>query len=269
MSTRLQIPLFVVLFCSPAFAHKPSDSYVQIMGGQTTLKVRWDIALRDLELLIGLDTDQNGDITWGELQSRRQDITAHALSRLSISVDGLHRDVHVEDFLVANHSDGSYAALMLEVDCPGDVHALDLDYSLLFDVDPTHRGLVRYDDGTVTSTHVLSPDASCIHLQAGQFSIWTTFRDYVREGVWHIWIGFDHILFLLCLLLPAVLMRCERQWEPVEDFLSVGKAVFKLVTVFTLAHSITLWLAVMQYVTLPSRLVEATHRHFDRRHGHS
>ena len=35
---------------------------------------------------------------------------------------------------------------------------------------------------------------------------WAQFVDYLREGVWHIWIGFDHILFLLSLLLPAVLL---------------------------------------------------------------
>lgn len=258
MSAILRNSLMVVLLSSTAFAHKPSDSYLQITCGQPALQIRWDIALRDLELLVGLDVDQNGDITWGELRAQRQAIAAHALSRLNISAEGRERQVRVSDLLVSKHSDGSYAALMLEVDCRGDVRALDIDYSLLFDLDPTHRGLVRYDDGSITSTYVLSPDASSIHLQEGQFSFWITFRDYVREGVWHIWIGFDHILFLLSLLLPAVLMRRERRWEPVEDFLPVGKAVLKLVTVFTLAHSITLWLAVMEYVTLPSRLVEAT-----------
>ena len=258
MSITLHVSLLGMLFCSTALAHKPSDSYLQIQGGQAALQVRWDIALRDLEFLVGLDTDQNGDITWGELKAQRQAIVAHALSRLTVSTGGQDRDICVEDFLVAQHSDGSYAALMLTVDCPGDVPALDINYSLLFDVDPTHRGLVRYDDGSLTSTHVLSPDASHIQLQAGRFSLWRTFRDYVREGVWHIWIGFDHILFLLSLLLPAVLMRREQKWEPVGSFLPAGKAVLQLVTVFTLAHSITLWLAVMQYVTLPSRLVETT-----------
>ena len=33
------------------------------------------------------------------------------------------------------------------------------------------------------------------------------FLDYGNEGVWHIWTGYDHILFLLSLLLPAVLVR--------------------------------------------------------------
>jgi hypothetical protein len=48
-------------------------------------------------------------------------------------------------------------------------------------------------------------------------SRWTQFVDYLREGVWHIWIGFDHILFLLSLLLPAVLAwdAAAARWQPV------------------------------------------------------
>ena len=38
--------------------------------------------------------------------------------------------------------------------------------------------------------------------------------DYLRAGVWHIWIGFDHILFLLSLLLPAVLVWAAPRWQP-------------------------------------------------------
>ena len=88
--------------------------------------------------------------------------------------------------------------------------------------------------------------------------MWQAFADYVREGVWHIWIGYDHILFLLSLLLPAVLVRRDNGWHAVRNFRPACNSVLKIVTVFTLAHSITLWLAVMGYVTLPSRLVEAT-----------
>jgi len=131
-------------------------------------------------------------------------------------------------------------------------------YNLLFDVDPTHRGLVLYKNGTVASTHALSPGGPSIELRTGESDLWQSFAHYVREGVWHIWIGYDHILFLLALLLPAVLVRHGNSWDAVESFRPACNTVLKIVTVFTLAHSITLWLAVMEYVTLPSRLVEAT-----------
>jgi HupE/UreJ protein len=86
------------------------------------------------------------------------------------------------------------------------------------------------------------------------------FADYLEEGVLHIWTGFDHILFLLSLLLPAVLVRSTdstRRWAAVPSFKAAFTDVFKVVTAFTVAHSITLSLAALGVVSLPSRLVES------------
>lgn len=244
--------------CGFARAHKPSDSYLKLHGGEETLTAEWDLALKDLELLVGLDANQNGEITWGELKSQRQEIIAHALSRLQLDYAGAPCELEVVELLVNQHSDGTYAVLKIKTDCPGDAQAIGIHYDLLFDLDPTHRGLVLYDNGQVTSTHVLSPESPSVEILTSESSLWHAFLDYVKEGVWHIWIGFDHILFLLCLLLPAVLFLQNRQWQPVEEFRPAFSSVLKIVTTFTVAHSITLWLAVMEYVMLPSQMVEAT-----------
>jgi xanthosine utilization system XapX-like protein len=82
-------------------------------------------------------------------------------------------------------------------------------------------------------------------------------RTFVREGVVHIWMGYDHILFLLALLLPAVLRRDGARWREVEGFRPAFYQVLKVVTAFTLAHSITLSLAALEIVRLPTRLVES------------
>jgi hypothetical protein len=87
---------------------------------------------------------------------------------------------------------------------------------------------------------------------------WQTLKQYLLDGVWHIWIGYDHILFLLSLLLPAVLVRVGHQWEAAPSLRRSLLEVLKVVTAFTLAHSITLSLAALGVVSLPSRLVEST-----------
>lgn len=83
-------------------------------------------------------------------------------------------------------------------------------------------------------------------------------RDFIWQGMLHIWIGIDHILFLVVLLLPAVLERKEGRWQPVDSFRKAIWNVLKIVTVFTIAHSITLSLAALEIVQLPSRIVEST-----------
>ncbi len=108
-----------------------------------------------------------------------------------------------------------------------------------------------------TRTAVLGPQAPTQSFELKAVSRWAQFIDYAREGVWHIWIGFDHILFLLSLLLPAVLLWRAPGWLAVETFRAAFVDVFKIVTAFTLAHSITLSLATLGLVSLPSRWVES------------
>ncbi|HUN67675.1 MAG TPA: HupE/UreJ family protein, partial [Burkholderiales bacterium] len=83
------------------------------------------------------------------------------------------------------------------------------------------------------------------------------FLDYLSEGVRHIWVGGDHILFIVSLLLPAVLAFKSLEWKAAERFRDSFWDVFKVVTSFTIAHSITLSLAALSVIALPSRLVES------------
>ena len=83
------------------------------------------------------------------------------------------------------------------------------------------------------------------------------FWEFVTHGIWHIWLGFDHVVFLLTLLLPAVMMPAGRSWIPTESFKGALWSVTKIVTIFTLSHSVTLTLAGLGILQLPSTLVEA------------
>jgi hypothetical protein len=73
----------------------------------------------------------------------------------------------------------------------------------------------------------------------------------------HIALGFDHLLFLLSLLLPVVLRRSGERWEPEAALRAAGADVLRVVTAFTLAHSLTLSLAALGVLRLPSRWVES------------
>jgi HupE / UreJ protein len=86
---------------------------------------------------------------------------------------------------------------------------------------------------------------------------WRQIQTFLVEGIWHIWSGFDHILFLIVLLLPSVLYREGREWRAQCEFRPAFWNVLKIITAFTLAHSITLSLAVYGFVSLPSRFVES------------
>jgi len=253
------LALLAVLFACAAQAHKPSDSYLALRIDGAAVRGQWDIALRDLEFAIGLDADGNGEITWGELKAKRKEIEDYALSRLTFNSNGKTCTTANTDLLVDEHSDGAYAVLRFGADCGAPPPAaIELTYRLFFDLDPTHRGLLRIERGGTTQTGVLSPDRPRFSFGAEAASALSQFFDYLREGVWHIWIGFDHILFLLSLLLPAVLVFAHGAWKAAPRFRDAFWEVFRVVTSFTVAHSITLSLAALSVISLPSRLVEST-----------
>jgi hypothetical protein len=254
---RMFFTLLLLTLANTAHAHKPSDSYLILKMDGATVQGQWDIALRDLDFAIGLDGNGDGEITWGELRARHDAIAAYALPRLKIHSGGELCATHATANLVDNHSDGAYAVLRFVAECARPLTAVDLSYSLLFDVDPQHKGLLRLEYKGTTSTGIFSPDKATQHFELAEVTLLRQFLDYAKEGVWHIWIGFDHILFLLSLLLPAVLYRNQKQWKAVAVFHPALIDVLKIVTAFTLAHSITLTLATLGVVTLPTRLVES------------
>ena len=250
------LALLLLALAQPALAHKPSDSFLALRAEGTTIRGQWDIALRDLEHAIGLDADGDGAITWGEVKAKHAAIATYALARLKLRADGRDCDLKVTDHLVDSHSDGAYAVLRFDAGCSA-AAPIEIEYRLFSDLDPTHRGLLRWESGKVTTTAVLGPDRPVLRMHAEERTRLAQFLEYGREGVWHIWIGIDHILFLVSLLLPAVLVATARGWAPVERFRDAFWDVFKVVTSFTVAHSITLSLAALSVIALPSRLVES------------
>jgi hypothetical protein len=246
----------LLLFCAPVMAHKASDSYLVLNVQGEQVSGQWDIALRDIDFALGLDADGNGEINWGELRQRHADIAAWALSALTVS-RGAICPLQVTQNQVDSHTDGAYAVLHLAGTCPTGVGAVDVNYRLLFDLDALHRGLLRLELDGQTHSAVLSPQAQQQHFETGDVALLAQFGQFFVEGVWHIWIGIDHILFLLALLLPVVLVREAGRWSGVGRFGAALREVLWVVTSFTVAHSITLTLAALGMVSLPSRLVES------------
>lgn len=155
-----------LLACAAAHAHSASDAYltldVAVRGSETVIEGRWDIALRDLHFVLGLDDDGDGAVTWGEVKRHRADIERYAHDRLRASGDDAPCALTRGAQLVASHADGAYAALALRIVCSGAPRRVTLDYRLFFDVDPTHRGIVVVRAGKATSTSLMSPASTRI-----------------------------------------------------------------------------------------------------------
>jgi hypothetical protein len=254
---RRALALLLLLASFAAQAHKPSDSYLHLTIDGARVTGQWDIALRDLEQAIGLDANGDGEITWGEVRARHADIAAYALARLSFAGDAKACALSATGHEVDQHSDGAYEVLRFAADCGSAPAAIEIGYQLFFDFDAQHKGLLNLEYQGRIQSLVFTPEQRVQRFTLGEMSALRQFLSYLREGVWHIWIGYDHILFLVSLLLPAVLLREQHHWLPVARFRDAFWDVFKIVTSFTVAHSVTLSLAALGVISLPSRLVES------------
>jgi hypothetical protein len=250
------LALFMLCWATTVQAHKPSDSYLTLTVGDKTIAGRWDIALRDLDNPLILDADGDGALTWGEVRVREADIKSYAFTRIKLTGDGRACAIHPGDLLIDHHSDGAYAVLAFEAACPTRPTRLGIDYRLFADVDTLHKGLVHVVSNGAVTTAILGLSHPTEILDIRGKGVGRAFIDFVGEGIWHIWRGFDHALFLLSLLLPAACVLHGRKWFPADSAGAVSMDVLKLVTAFTAAHAITLSLATLHVMSLPSRWVE-------------
>ena len=282
METKLNIkpfvqwllPVLLALAGMAAHAHKASDSYLQLDAGAKGLEVRWDIALRDLDAALDLDADEDGKLTWSEVKAGWPRIQTYAAARLQIGGCAL-RPVRQA---LERRNDGAYAVLFLSSDCVLAQPPV-ISYTLLGEVDPTHRGIAKVlrpgqppalrlldpthpamfvNPAASSAAPVSSPTTamSAVRAEAGPSLSGASGWGFLREGIRHILTGYDHVLFLLCLLLPSVMRRTPDGWRPVERLSQAVLPVVGIVSAFTVAHSITLGLAATKMVSLSPAFIE-------------
>lgn len=257
MSRWRRLLLCLGLSCSAAQAHVASNGFLNINASGQALTGSVELAVRDVELAIGADENRDGQITWGELRASAPRLTSYLEQQITLSRRGLACPMRFGVMRVTTRVDGNYAWLPFTASCPRNGELLDIRYRVLDGVDPSHRGLLTLTAGAISQTAVLGADAAPMTFSLDRAAPWRAFREYLAAGVWHIWSGFDHLLFLISLLLPAVLRRRNGRWEPIENAEPAFLNVLKVVTAFTIAHSLTLSLAAFDVVRLPSRLTES------------
>jgi hydrogenase/urease accessory protein HupE len=254
---RLLFALIMLAFPAAARAHSASTAYLRVTGQDADLAVQLSVPLRDLDYVIGLDTDGDGDITWGELRAHAAAIDAYALARLRLTADGalcLPGPVaNLADVL----NDGGYAVLRFSAHCPAPPLRLNVHYALLFDQDRLHRGLLYLNFGGSAHAASLSPDApdAAFDLTPG---LGETVRSFFLTGVNHLLTGIDHMLFVTMLLVPAMFRRGPNAGlQPVSSFRYAFIETLKVLSAFTLSHATTLTLSALHIVSIPERLSES------------
>lgn len=254
-----QLPiLLLLLLLAPATspAHEVGSSYLRLRLVEQGLVGQWDVGQGDLENALGLERSGEIDAAWERLRAREEELAPLLAERLALASEAGACEVELTRPLLARVREG-FALLRLAARCPSSRGDLRVGLRRVFEADPSHRGYVMVRDAQGVHSGVLSEAEPELRFPVERPSRWRLFRVYLREGVVHIGSGADHVLFLISLLLPAALRREAGRWQPRDGFRRVTLEVLKVVSAFTVAHSLTLALAAFEWVRLPPRFVEA------------
>lgn len=271
-------------------AHKVDQTYVYLSVRQDRMHGEFQINQKELNAQFGLNLKKR--LSKAELIPHKEAIQNYLLDKVAFSSKlGDHPYRFDSIGIVKLNELPDFLKVYFTFDNIKDIpEEMDVKFEAFIEDDPVHQGLllIKYNwkagilDNESLSSLIFGPKLrkSQQKLDLTDGSIMKGVITMIQQGMWHIYIGLDHILFLVALLLPAVVRReapiqsikIERErkskflnfmeraglaWIPVEKFKPAFFYIIKIVTFFTLAHSITLSLAALGWVSLSSRLVES------------
>jgi hydrogenase/urease accessory protein HupE len=228
-------------YAASAQAHTTSISYADFRVTDQRLSYTLEVSPHDLAGLVGLAGPQESLValeTFVTAQSRLADAMRQGIV---VENDGMACPATSVELDAASYPD--MLRLTTSYTCAAPPGRLAIVFQLFFNLDPAHKhlGKVQYQDHIETflltaDRREFAIDISVTGAQGVVVPAW----HFLRLGVAHILTGYDHLLFLLALLLAGGRLR----------------HLVKIVTAFTIAHSLTLILATLGVVELPARLVE-------------
>lgn len=280
--TKVIVFAFLLTLPSQVQAHSGSVGYseVKINGNQVTYEL---FLLGDLiGGLLNIDQNQDGYMKDDEIAQAQSEMKKLVEKNLSFIGDGIKGEGTITEIKMVERWNYTMFQISLAYEFEQPVQEYEIDYNLLFhDIDKDHQNFLTltYDDqviehvfnrnsivfqgqasGDASSEEIAemnaagdngSSDSEDAPSDGGDTAVKETsvaadedgrlgFADYLVMGMKHIWAGIDHLLFLLGLLLFRVNY----------------KEYIKILTAFTVGHSITLALAATETLIIPSSVIE-------------
>jgi energy-converting hydrogenase Eha subunit E len=247
---RWTVLLLVFLSAASAFAHDLNTSYTKINISRDQFVFQFTFDVTTLLKVVDLDENKDFQVTSEELARNAPAIRDFLKRRIRFEMDAKPADFGAEEPLafaenVPVVAEKDYHQMLIRCVFRKTVEKMPEEFTLVYDIFETlgerhvnlasiEEGLERYDEIVFTKA-----EPGCTYFTTTPPSLRSQLAQFLKLGVKHIFLGYDHILFLLALIVVS------RFWELV-----------KIITAFTVAHTITLILAALEIVTLPSRWIE-------------
>jgi hydrogenase/urease accessory protein HupE len=235
--------LVLLLGAGDVWAHKLNTSYANLVARTDTLMLRVRIDDFDMEQM-GLDTDGDGALYYEEMEAGLPQIADFISAHLRVDVNGRRVSFERGTTDISPDNKGNiFAVVYLGAHLPEPPEQVDIDVDFFSTFGDEHKCIAKVLlPGKSLEQAVFAADTQRQSFYAHrEKSLLEQARAFIWLGVEHIFLGYDHIMFLLALIIVGGRLR----------------DLVKIVSAFTIAHSITLCLAALEYVHLPARWIEA------------
>jgi hypothetical protein len=270
----IRLIAFFILLTINGIGHPMPNSVFRLHLKPTGVEAELQLPISELQLALPFDVSSNP----ATLVARLGDtLTAYIIAHTHpVSFNGKPWTVSVKKLSVGKAEQtatGPYQELtvLLWLEAPENERSrqFNLFYDGIIHQLVTHKIMVAIkqdqdsgpNDSTQTEVGVIQLDVvnNTIHpltINLKEDNRWKNFTSMVTLGADHIAEGTDHLLFLLVLLLPATLLVSNKRWAMFGGTRYSLVNLLKIVTAFTIGHSVSLLLGAMQWLVLPQQPVE-------------
>ena len=274
LTLLLTFLLFVALISGTASAHPMPSSVLILEVYEHMVGAELQVPLSELGLALKEDLMGNPDAVLAKYGTQLETYLAEHIQ--PVTADGQPWTVQVDNLSVKGAEQtatGPYqeltAHLNLTPPAGASTRTFMLHYDAVIQQVVTHSvlvsvkqdwasGLVEGQPAEVGVIRLNPVDGSIPPLEVNRSgNLWTGFLGMVKLGMAHIREGTDHLLFLLTLLLPAPLLVSKKRWGAFAGTRRSLRTILKIVTAFTVGHSLTLVIGTLSRAQLPTQPIEA------------
>ncbi len=242
--------LMLIGMSTQAFAHRPNDSKISLNITATDIEGQALFQMDDLEWVVGIDDNRDKKVTWQEFKTHLPNIQQQFTDSIQITRNTTTCQLKSELSDIKQIADRTYAEFSLQSHCPSTDNQLTVEANYLTIVDPQHQLFLSLNnDGKTTST-LLTRNNKTLSI-TGDIKLFDSIKAFIREGIWHIFTGYDHILFIMTLIFASLFgVAMDQQKTSVKNLLL-------MISSFTIAHSVTLIASALDWIRIPSQWVES------------
>lgn len=247
MIVRIISIIFLFVQLQAGYAHPPGLSSADLTIKPDGIQAKFTFAVQDIEAFVPMDTDGDAEVTDQELGAATTRVASFVADQFIVKADGNEIKSTLSKTVSFDNKNNTHVVLNY-LEKP--VDSIGVESKILAKMPPDHKQYLTIKDNTgkEIGKKLLTQKDNILEISLNNTKPETvsenqstsTFTDFLKLGVEHILTGYDHLLFLFSLLVVT------RSFWP----------AIKIITFFTIAHSITLALAGMNIVNFASSIIE-------------